>query len=160
MIWETRVVKHRRSAGLITGVLLPIVSVSWCTVRDAGLETHFPQVLPGMRKDQVIALLGSPSWDDRCGAKVPRGLPAQCARAWIRHHSRAFDAPVLSGLVRQRWERHRHVANRITKPSDTPALIQCRPCIAHLSCVLPAGGIFGLGAIASFALARQWVSGE
>ena len=64
-------------------VLLPVflaLSVGWCTMRDNLLEYHFGQILPGMSAQQVVAIMGTPSWDDRCGSKMLTGLPAQCTR--------------------------------------------------------------------------------
>jgi hypothetical protein len=37
-------------------------------------------ILPGMSPGQVVEIMGTPSWDDRCGARMPTGLPDQCTR--------------------------------------------------------------------------------
>jgi len=33
-----------------------------------------------MSRDEVIRLMGKPGWEDRCGAKMPTGLPAACSQ--------------------------------------------------------------------------------
>jgi hypothetical protein len=61
-------------------IALPVLSISWCTIHDDRLEAHFKEVSPGMSTDQVIGIMGKPSWVDRCGAKMPAGLPKQCTK--------------------------------------------------------------------------------
>lgn len=61
-------------------IALPTLLMSWCTVHDNRLEAHFNQVSLGMSADQVIGIMGNPFWEGRCGAKMPTGLPKQCAR--------------------------------------------------------------------------------
>jgi hypothetical protein len=68
-----------RTASLGIAILMAL-SVSWCSVRDDRLEANFSKILPGMSVDQVRGIMGSPSWDGQCGAKIPTGLPSQCTR--------------------------------------------------------------------------------
>jgi hypothetical protein len=61
-------------------LLVPVLAVSWCAARDHLLEAHFGQVTSGMSRDDVVRLMGKPSWEDRCGAKMPTGLPVPCTK--------------------------------------------------------------------------------
>lgn len=61
-------------------LLVPVFAVSWCAARDHLMEAHFGEVVPGMSRDEVVRRMGTPSWEDRCGAKMATGLPAQCAK--------------------------------------------------------------------------------
>ena len=72
--------RPRTVASLSSVILLVLLSVSWCTVRDHRLDAHFGKVSPGMSVDPVLSTMGEPSWDGRCGAKLPTGLPSQCTR--------------------------------------------------------------------------------
>ena len=72
--------KLRRVVPIGVAVLLPVLSVSWCTVHDDLLESHFQKISNGMSPAQVIEIMGTPTWNDRCGTKLPTGLPAECAR--------------------------------------------------------------------------------
>jgi hypothetical protein len=59
---------------------VPLLFVVYCVCHDHFLEAHFGKVSPGMVPDQVVAIMGRPSWDGRCGAKMPTGLPTPCKR--------------------------------------------------------------------------------
>ena len=61
-------------------LLVPALAVSWCTAQDYLLEAHFGKVALGMSRDEVVRLMGKPSWEDHCGAKIPTGLPVPCAK--------------------------------------------------------------------------------
>jgi hypothetical protein len=61
-------------------LLVPALAVSWCTARDHLLEADFGKVTSGMSRDDVVRLMGKPSWEDRCGAKMPTGLPSPCSK--------------------------------------------------------------------------------
>lgn len=60
--------------------LLPILSISGCYERNSRLEAHFLTIKLGISADQVVQIMGRPAWDGRCGAKIPTGLPSDCAR--------------------------------------------------------------------------------
>lgn len=64
------------SLGLV--IVLPLLLVSWCTVRDKRLEARFRTISTAMSPSQVINIMGTPAWEGRCGAKMPTGLPSQC----------------------------------------------------------------------------------
>jgi hypothetical protein len=51
-----------------------------CTARDQLLKARFRTPAMGMSRDQMVRLMGEPSWEDRCGAKIPTGIPAPCAK--------------------------------------------------------------------------------
>jgi hypothetical protein len=70
----------RMIAAIVLTIVLPALSVSWCTVHDRMLESGLSKVLPGMSPSQVIAIMGAPSWDDRCNATLPTGVPKPCTR--------------------------------------------------------------------------------
>jgi hypothetical protein len=72
--------KLRKVVTLALILSLPPVLIGWWTIRDDLLWSRFNQIAPGMSPDQVVGIMGTPSWDDRCGAKMPTGLPAQCTR--------------------------------------------------------------------------------
>ncbi len=59
-------------------LLVPVLAVSFCTLRDHLLEAHFGKVATGMSRAEVVRLMGEPTWEGRCGAKMPTGLPPQC----------------------------------------------------------------------------------
>jgi hypothetical protein len=61
-------------------ILTPVLLISWCTGSDQLQEAHFAKVVPGMSPMQVVDLMGKPTWDGRCGARMPTGLPKQCTR--------------------------------------------------------------------------------
>lgn len=65
---------HRRH--LIRAAIVAVIplSITWCVARDNRLGTHFLEVSPGMNSDQVKSILGSPSWQGLCGARLPTGL--------------------------------------------------------------------------------------
>lgn len=69
-----------RAANIGMAILVPALAVSFCTVRDKLLQAHFERVSSGMSVEQVIRIMGLPSWDDRCGAKMRTGLPHPCKR--------------------------------------------------------------------------------
>ena len=66
--------------GLIVGLAIPALFAGYCTHRDNALESNFAKVSVGMSPDQVMGIMGKPSWDGRCGAKMPTGLPGDCVR--------------------------------------------------------------------------------
>jgi len=72
--------KIRTAVSLGVVILLVALSASWCFVRDDRLEADFSKILPGMSADQVLDIMGRPSWDGQCGARMPTGLPTQCTR--------------------------------------------------------------------------------
>ena len=61
-------------------VLLLTIFLSWCTFQDNRTAASFSRISKGMAMDQVRAILGAPSWDAQCGAKMPTGLPPDCVR--------------------------------------------------------------------------------
>jgi hypothetical protein len=61
-------------------ILLPVVAISFFTIRDHVLETRFGKVRMGMSPNEVANIMGPPSWGGACGAKMPTGLPARCTR--------------------------------------------------------------------------------
>jgi hypothetical protein len=70
----------RKALRISSIVLKPVTLVSWCSVRDNLLEAHFAKITSGMSPSRVVGIMGAPSWDDRCRAKMPTGLPKQCSR--------------------------------------------------------------------------------
>jgi hypothetical protein len=60
--------------------LLATVLVVSCAVRTRFLGTHIADIAHGMPPSQVVAILGKPTADTRCGAALEAGSPAQCAR--------------------------------------------------------------------------------
>jgi hypothetical protein len=72
--------KYRRRFVWAALLLLPPALVTSCVLRDHLLEKHFKEVTPGMTPQQVVGVMGRPLWDDRCGAKMPTGLPNPCDR--------------------------------------------------------------------------------
>jgi hypothetical protein len=64
----------------LVAVALPALAISWCAARDNRLEANFGRLMPGMSAEDVIRVMGRPSWDGPCGAKMPAGMPNGCAR--------------------------------------------------------------------------------
>jgi hypothetical protein len=71
---EASVMTGRKVMILGTILLVPLLSVGWCTVRDDLLQSRFNKISPGMSPDQVAGIMGNPSWADHCGGKMPTGL--------------------------------------------------------------------------------------
>jgi hypothetical protein len=61
-------------------ILTPVLLITWCVGSDQRQEAQFAKVLPGMSPAQVVEQMGKPTWDGKCGAKMPTGLPKQCTR--------------------------------------------------------------------------------
>jgi len=70
----------RRAVTRSITLLVPVFAVSWCAARDHILEAHFGKVALGMSRAEVVHLMGEPTWEGRCGAKMPTGLPPQCGK--------------------------------------------------------------------------------
>ena len=52
--------------GLI-GILGAIaIFVGYCSHRDNSLAAEFPNIAVGMTRDQVVAIMGRPSWEGKC----------------------------------------------------------------------------------------------
>jgi hypothetical protein len=72
--------RRRRLLIRVALVAAPVISVTWCTVRENRLEASFHDVSRGMTPTQVTKIIGTPSWEGVCGAKMPTGLPTSCTR--------------------------------------------------------------------------------
>lgn len=53
---------------LLIVLLAPVSLIGWCTVHNQRLDTVFPQLKPSMSAEEVIGLMGVPSWDTACFA--------------------------------------------------------------------------------------------
>jgi hypothetical protein len=107
-------VKQRKVPAFAVTLVLLALGVVSCTIRDNLLQSHFSKISSGMSPDQVVDIMGTPSWDGRCGAKLPTGLPAHCTRefgyavtlaplddsyylVWFGNDGRVTDtAPIIS----------------------------------------------------------------
>jgi len=45
---------------------VPLLLLGWCSFENDRLEKGLQDVRPGMRLDQVVEIMGSPSWSGRC----------------------------------------------------------------------------------------------
>lgn len=61
-------------------VIIVVSALLWIGARDGALERDFEKVTLGMSLGQVIGIMGDPTWNSECGAKMPTGLPAGCSR--------------------------------------------------------------------------------
>jgi hypothetical protein len=58
-----------------------LLFVGYCRHHDDALASHFSEVSVGMTPNQVISIMGSPTWDGPCGSKLPKVTgPPNCNR--------------------------------------------------------------------------------
>ena len=76
-------VRSEKSRIALIALLAPVALIGWCTVRDHQLDSAFPKIKSEMSTEQVIGLMGTPSWDTACfaGKYNSYGAPKPgCAR--------------------------------------------------------------------------------
>ena len=56
------------------------MSLGYCTMRYFNLRSNFKDISVGMTAEQVVSIMGRPSWDGKCGKELATGVRPGCAR--------------------------------------------------------------------------------